>query len=566
LSRLTRRPLGLAALFVAALVFSALTMLQGIQPNDEGLMLQAAARISSGQVPYSDFWWFYPPGQPYLLAGFDWLFGPSLLWWRVVRVLVNAFVVVLVYVLARRAAPRGLSLVAAGVACGAMAFPSGPHPFPIALALCLGAFLLVERPALAGVLVGLAGVWRIEFAAYAGLAVLVAYLVRPRALGRRVRAAGAFAGAALLAALALYAPVVLSAGLGDSWDLLVDYPLTDFTDYQSLPFPLDYDGLLNTSSIGGFFSDSSEPILHFYLPLALVIGLVGSLVALALGWSRERWWQVAPAVFALGMTHYLLVRPDIFHTAPLAVTLSVLGAWALAARPRRSEAAADPAGSAAASEEANCGVSHPGVSRPGVNRLSRPRGTAPSLGAAPSAWRRRLGFAGALLAAFALAYAAAEGVDRFAHGLFDDSVALDVPAADGVRVAPSQERALEEVVRYVRRRVPAGAPIYVATRRADIVTSGHPLLYVLTERPNASRYDIAAPGVVTSAPVQREIVSDLERADRPLVVRWVDPLTAAPEPNRAGKSSGVRVLDDFLARDYRQTKRFGDFVVLERRP
>jgi hypothetical protein len=87
----------------------------------------------------------------------------------------------------------------------------------------------------------------------------------------------------------------------------------------------------------------------------------------------------------------------------------------------------------------------------------------------------------------------------------------------------------------------------------------------LTDRRNVSRYDIAAPGVVTSAPVQREIVGDLSRAGRPLVVRWADPLTAFPEPNRAGESSGVRILDDYLAREYRQTERFGDFVVLERR-
>ena len=32
-------------------------------------MLQAAARIADGQVPYRDFWWFYPPGQPLLLGG-----------------------------------------------------------------------------------------------------------------------------------------------------------------------------------------------------------------------------------------------------------------------------------------------------------------------------------------------------------------------------------------------------------------------------------------------------------------------------------------------------------------
>ena len=71
--------------------------------------------------------------------------------------------------------------------------------------------------------------------------------------------------------------MVAAAGLGDSFDLLIRYPLEDFSDYQSLPFPLDYDGALNTSSIGGFFSDSAESLLLFYLPLALVLGSPGSL-------------------------------------------------------------------------------------------------------------------------------------------------------------------------------------------------------------------------------------------------------------------------------------------------
>jgi hypothetical protein len=530
------RPLGLALLFGAAALFSALTIRHGIQPNDEGLMLQAAARIADGQLPYSDFWWFYPPGQPYLLAGLWDVFGPSLIWWRVVRVAVNALVVVLVYVLARRAAPRGLSLVAAAVACGAMAFPSGAHPFPIALAFALGALLLIERPVAAGVLVGFCAAWRIEFAAYVGLALVVAYALSPRSWPRRFAAMRGVVLAALAVAVVLYAPVVLSAGLSDSWRLLVDYPLTDFSQYQSLPFPLDYDGLLNTSGVGGFLSDSSESILHFYLPLALVIGLAGSLLALGLGWSRERWWQVAPAVFTIGMAHYLVVRPDIFHTAPLAVMLAVLGAWALArvgVWPKR---------------------------QPGVDKSATP----PSEGAGFPVQRSLAGL-GALAAALALAYSLVEGTDRFVHGLVDDTVALDVPIADGVRDDPRRAVPLAQAVAHVRARVPAGRPIYVMTKRADLVTSGYPLFYVLAERPNPTRYDIAAPGVVTSAPVQDEIVRDLERAGYPLVVRWTDELSAAPEPNAAGKSSGVRILDDFLNSAYRETNRFGDFHILERK-
>ena len=71
---------------------------------------------------------------------------------------------------------------------------------------------------------------------------------------------------------------------------------------------------------------------------------------------------------------------------------------------------------------------------------------------------------------------------------------------------------------------------------------------MLADRPNPTRYDIEAPGVVTSAPVQREIVADLERARPRVVVRDTSPVTAAPEPNAAGRSSGVTLLDDHLAR------------------
>ena len=150
-----------ALLFIGAALISGITMLDGIQPNDEGLMLQAAARIADGQVPYSDFWWFYPPGQPYLLAGLWELLGPSLLWWRVIRVLCDAGVALLVWSLARRggASPR-LALGAWLVAALAMAYPTGPHPFPPTLVMALGSLLLIERrPALAGALAGLAAAY-----------------------------------------------------------------------------------------------------------------------------------------------------------------------------------------------------------------------------------------------------------------------------------------------------------------------------------------------------------------------------------------------------------------------
>ena len=512
-------------LFAAGLFISAATMLKGIQPNDEGLMLQAAARIAHGEVPYRDFWWFYPPGQPLLLGALWKVLGASLLEWRVLRVLCDAGVALLAWRLALRGGASSWVALAAWLAATlAMAYPSGPHPYPLTLVLCLGALLIFEdRPALAGLLAGLASFWRLEFAGYLGLGIVLALLVV-----RAPRTAARFAGAAVVTAAVLYAPIVALAGVGRSWDLLVNYPLTDFSAYQSLPFPLHYHGPLNTSSIGGFLSDSAENLLVFYLPLALVVGLAVGLAAVARSWRREGAQRLAVAVFAIGMAHYLITRADVFHTAPLAVMVALLLAWAV-----------------------------------GGATVSR----APALAVIPAPSRAPSLLARALpvLAVAVLAYAIVEGADRQWLELRTHDLPLAVGPSDGVRVPRAERDDLRRAVAALKARVPPGHPTYVATLRADRVTSGYPLLYVLADRPNATRYDIEAPGVVTSLPVQREIVADLERARPAAVVRDVSPITAAPEPNRSGRSSGVRLLDDYLRRAYAPAARYGRFVVLARR-
>ena len=106
-------------LFAAAALACGAAAIYGIQPNDEGLMLQAAARIAAGQSPYDDFWWFYPPGQPLLLGGLWAVLGPSLLTWKVVRALAAGAVALLAWRLARRGGAPGW---AAGLAWLASAF------------------------------------------------------------------------------------------------------------------------------------------------------------------------------------------------------------------------------------------------------------------------------------------------------------------------------------------------------------------------------------------------------------------------------------------------------------
>jgi len=113
--------------------------------------------------------------------------------------------------------------------------------------------------------------------------------------------------------------------------------------------------------------------------------------------------------------------------------------------------------------------------------------------------------------------------------------------------------------------VPAGEPIFVANPRFDLVRVGNPLVYVIVQRPNPTRYDVMQPGVVTTAPVQREIIRDLQRSRPRLVIRWLNPVADQAEDNGAGRSSGVRLLDRYLAGAYVPERRFGDYLVLRRR-
>ena len=191
-------------LFILAAALAAFTIVQGIAPHDEGLMLQAGARIASGQWPYRDFWSNYPPGQPLVLAVLQEIFGASLLAWRVVAVAVDAGVALLAYRLAQRRAPEVYALGAWLAVASVMAFPTLPGPNPPALLLSFAALMAARRrPGLAGAIAGLAVLFRFEL----GLAAIAGVLLTaPR--GRRARALGSAVAVAVvsLAPFALVAP------------------------------------------------------------------------------------------------------------------------------------------------------------------------------------------------------------------------------------------------------------------------------------------------------------------------------------------------------------------------
>jgi hypothetical protein len=167
----------------------------------------------------------------------------------------------------------------------------------------------------------------------------------------------------------------------------------------------------------------------------------------------------------------------------------------------------------------------------------------------------------------AIALIALHGLERRWGQLVHPPALADVPSpvADGVQTTAADARDLRGLLAAIDRASCPGDPILVAPPRFDQVTVGDPLLYILARRTNPTRYDVMQPGVVTTAKVQREMIADLERTQPPLVVRWNDPRAEVREPNGSGRSSGVTLLDDYLAAHYRQGADYGPYRLLERR-
>jgi hypothetical protein len=357
------------------------------------------------------------------------------------------------------------------------------------------------------VLAGIACLFRLEI----GIAAIIGVAMEAP-IGARARAAaiGSGCGVVVLAPFILVSP-------GAMWhDTLGFYGIQGL---QRLPFPLGFHGPLRPSKL-----------IEFYIPLILVIGLAMWAIATAMRagprppvYARaalgggitatmHRPARIDPASLSLvplalvGLA-YLIGRTDVFHLIPLAAVLPIMLAQAAA------------------------------TARIAAVRI-------------------------ALLCALGLIVL--HGLDRRAGQLLHPPslAAVPGPAGDGVKTETADAGALGSLERSIHTLLAPGEPIFVANPRHDRVTAGDPLLYVILGHPNPTRYDVMQPGLVTTASVQRQIVDSLRRSKTKVVIRWLDPRAEAIEPNGSARSSGVHILDRYLAAAYRPYARFGVYQVL----
>ncbi len=538
------------AVVAVALVFGWSGLTSGYEgPYDEGNTLCAATRVLAGEIPYRDFWTLHPPGTTWILADAFRVFGATLEVERAVKLGVVALAAVLLFLLARLVA-RPLAAAAAALLFIALptqtlSLRSRDTGLVLVLAALLAACAPWNRPRrgafVAGLLAGLTAWFKQDFvlAAAAGGAVAV---VLGAAAGppRTARSDGPGGGTralffeglfpfalGLIAGPALLAATLAAHGtLEDFFRQAILFPATTFGRFRSLPVSLRFEQL--ASAFGPGIS-SRGALDAGAVPVLFLAALVAALAAATYGVKalrRDRRGAAAssssPVLLASSAACLLLLaapfqRADLEHLNP-ALALSLV-ALAGVASPR------EPAP----------------VPRP-PQILGISLGLLVLLFGVPSVFERARLLKTRLLA----------------------------PASAGVTGLPAAPRWIGlppdvlETARFVAAVSRPAESMFVGNARHDRIVYDAPLVTFLAGRRNATRYDNLHPGSATTRPVQEEIVRSLEAAGVSWIVLWDGP--PADEPNESSRSSGVRVLDAWIARHAREAARYGSFRVLEVTP
>ncbi|MEA2642529.1 MAG: hypothetical protein QOF51_3923 [Chloroflexota bacterium] len=524
---------------------------------DEGVELNAAARVLAGEVPYRDFALIYAPGQAYTLAAVFRLFGQSMAVERAYDLVVRLLLCISVYLLARTvvSSKAALAPFALATILLASAYYYAYTMYPALLfgllsaTVCLG-FVRAPSPRrlfAAGLLAGIATIYRHDVGLYVlvsevALLVLWAWAVRPTPspaesvprphVERFVRSAWPLLAGlgTTLAPIALYLLAVVP--LADLWYAFVAFPLTDFRSAFALPYPepaAPFTALASSTASRGdalaefaFGYPDVVWALFWTQPLIDAAGLLW--VGVALYRRRQRpaeltsvWGIALVTLLAIAFFNQALNRADTLHLLPSGI-LSCLVLTGLASR-----------------------------------ALAAPQLRAPAAVA--------LLLAGLVMAPAYVWWPLVTAHDALQWGeMAPCGMGADLARADCVFIFPDQA----DAIRFVQQRTAPHEAIFVGNAVHDRIVPNDALFYFVADRPNATRFDDLVSGLVSTARTQSGIIADLQRNQ----VRWVV-LSAMNqdqvEPNAMGRPTGVTLLDDYIGRNYAQVQQFGSYTIWQRR-
>jgi hypothetical protein len=517
---------GLTVLAVAALLYVFSGIKDNLNVHDEGAWVYEPTRILNGDVPYRDYWAKDAPGQSYALALLFKLFGTSLIVERIYARALHFILVLCAFLLASRLVPRKFALVSSlllALWIKTFDFSSGYPVVPAAvlsLAACLAIAEYLEKQRsrwllAAGVLTGVATVFRHDIGAYTAVAASVTIVLSSRHHPFREWSVYCASVATVVVPVGVY--FVVMVGMEELVTNLFEYPLFIYSRYRSLPVlapipnvALLYSGEMRLATYGLATLERAQ----FYAPPAVFI--TG---AILLWFSRVKREEPAARRYLLILLlilgtlglNQVRSRWDVGHLFPAMLITVVLLPWLLHVASRRGRAVMAAACLGVVVLTASICV---------------PR---------VISWIANYGM---------------------------QTAPLHLERAEGIHLLADEAEHLQKAVTFVQSHVRPEEKIYVGTATHRRLYSTHIMFYFLTQRHSATKFHTLEPGVVNTHAIQSHMIGELERQKVRYVVLWTH--EQFKEPNESARDSGVEDLDRYIQERYAVDQVFGDYTILRR--
>jgi hypothetical protein len=548
------RPLSAPMIFTAAFLVIFSSMNRALNLYDEGVIVTGATRVLAGEVLHRDFYANYGPAQFYILAALFKLFGPTILIARLWGVLVKASTVVIIYMLGKRVMPSAWALFSCICSMVWLALVDNTvwPAWPAFLASVSSVYTLVamfEKDSsvkslmAAGVLAGVATLFRYDIgfivcAAEAAVLVPYSFMTGDRSRGRLRPVAvdlAAYCAGIGLVCVPVTAAFYFSGAINDLIFDVVLFPARHYAATRSLPFPLPLPG--------------RRPLYSFeyivYFPPVVCLGvLVATVVynrqraSLALRFrtgaesSPRGMWELALlCAVTLGFFSKGLVRVSALHMCLAVIPATLILTSLLSANARRKVS----------------------IGFAAFLAVAMIAGVVPTL----------------------KAYNLLTGVisNNLSHALGlnrSDSIPHDVVATDSCHPNPGLERTAcfrfaqdqASAVSYVQANTIASDPIFVGLPQHQRIYVNNVGFYFVANRPPATKWYHFDPALQNSKPIQELMIGDLT-ASRPKYVILDSEWEGAREPNQSAQSSGIKLLDEFIDKNYKRVATFGSLTVLQ---
>ena len=525
----------LLSVFGAAFALFSLDWFNGFPAG--GVPSVGAERVLAGDLPYRDFWTMYAPGHFYLLAFVYRLFGTTYLVETVAATVFCATTTCLCYWLARNLGSKRLLALGCAAVFLAATYNKGYHKnlgsyptasFFLLLGLnCLALYYKTGRRNWllgAGLAAGAIVIFKHDVGAYTGIAAVIGllsfYIVQRWRTNTR-EPLGSLALKIVLysaAAAAIVFPVLAYfswLAWPDMVRNLVTFPLGDF------PFsrPEAYPSLLPLNLLDASRIQTVENFCRYLMFALPFLWFLLGIVTIGLAIQKRR-----PEIAALATTfcvayafHYSAAHVQInTHIISMSVYGSLLGAlfWQFAKTDYNVQ---------------------------------------------PTRVRRLLAVGIAMV--WLLSLAAAPLYKRWV-ARNKPIVELTLPKVAGVKLPAEDARNLTNLVEFVNATIPSDQPIFIGVHRHDIVIFGDVMAYFILNRRSATRYQELHPAITDTAPIQREIINDLERQKLPLLVlkqMFPDDVLDAVKRDflKNLPNIGATELDHYIREHYVEVRRFG---------